>query len=74
MARLDQQSPHPLEFAYERETLIFQMTLKRIDDAMRDRFPPPGDEAHPATWAHVGDLQHINGLLGQIRDQLEGKN
>lgn len=66
--------PEALEYAYERETLIFEVTLKRIDDAMRDRFPPPDDEEHPATWAHVGDLQHINSLLQQIREQLEGRN
>jgi hypothetical protein len=74
MASLNLQTEQTLEYAYERETLIFQMTLKRIDDAMKDRMPPPADEEHPATWAHFGELQHVNHLLGQIRDLLEGTN
>lgn len=74
MASLNLPTEQTLEYAYERETLIFQMTLKQIDIAMHDRLPPPADEEHPVTWAHVCDLQHVNHLLGQIRDLLEGTN
>jgi len=45
-------------------------------DAIYDRLqdmPAPGNDDHPVNWGHVGDLNHVNDLLQQISDFLDGR-
>jgi hypothetical protein len=35
--------------------------------------PAPGNDDRPIHWGHVGDLNHVNALLQQIADFLDGR-
>ena len=60
------------EPAYENAHLVARDLLTRIGELLSD-MPAPGADGHPIHWGNVGDIGHVNGLLGQVARFLEGK-
>jgi hypothetical protein len=47
--------------------------VERLRALIEDR-PAPGDDEHRIHWGHVGDLGHVNELLGQTVAFLTGED
>ncbi len=59
------------EAAYENAHLIAQDLVQRIGELLFD-LPAPGDDEHPITWGHVGDVNEVNNRLSSVVAFLEG--
>ena len=60
------------EAAYKNAHLLAWDLLERIGELLFD-LPAPGHDDHPIHWGHVGDLAHVNELLGQVASFLDPK-
>jgi hypothetical protein len=54
------------EVAVAEEAEVARDLLDRISDLLQD-MPAPGDDEYPIHWGHVGDINHVNALLGRRR-------
>lgn len=59
------------EEAYVRAHVQATELVDAISDRLQD-MPAPGC-GHAIHWGHVGDLNHVNALLKQIADFLNGR-
>jgi hypothetical protein len=55
--------PLQAEAAYENAHLVAQDLLERLRELVTDQ--PAPDDDRLIHWGHVGDISHVNDLLGQ---------